>query len=432
LARGTIDLLKWSLAQEPGPMLIRDVLLAEGFGAFYYDDQAAIAAGAEHDGFTYRGEPLTRGFDAVRMPARSLGIGLLLEDGGVAWGDMMTVQYSGAGGREPVFDPKAARALVQDVVARSLVGCAVDGFRATCERVMAGQRLPAAVRYGLSQAVLQAAAHVRRLTPAEVICSEYSLPVRPKPVPLFAQSGDLRRDNTDKMILKRVDALPHGLINSAAKFGPRGEAFLDYAEWVAGRVRDLGDPQYRPILHFDLYGTAGRAFANDLRAIAGLLASAQERVGAFTLQIETPFILGSREQQIEGFAQLKALLEQMGSPVRLVADEWCDTLADVREFAARRAAHLVQIKMPDLGSLTECVEAVLAAKAAGIGAYLGGSCAETDLSARLAAHVGVATQVDLLLAKPGMGVDEGITIVGNEQSRLIAVLSARAQALAAA
>jgi methylaspartate ammonia-lyase len=411
-------------------MLIRDVLLADGFGAFYYDDQAAIAAGAEHDGFTYAGRALTKGFDAVRMPARSLGIGLLLEDGGVAWGDMMTVQYAGAGGREPVFDPVATRALVQHEIKPALIGASVSEFRAACTRFVDARPLPRAVRYGLSQALLQAASHAHRLTPAEVICREYALPVQAKAVPMFAQSGDLRHDNTDKMILKRVAALPHGLINSAAKFGSRGEVFLDYARWVAQRVRALGDPQYLPTLHFDLYGTAGRAFGNDMRAIADLLVRAQECVGSFRLHVETPFILGSRDEQIEGFVELKALLEARGSPVQLVADEWCDTLEDVRAFASRRAAHLVQIKMPDLGSLADCVAAVLVAKSAGLGAYLGGSCAETDLSARLAVHVGVATQADLLLAKPGMGVDEAITIVGNEQSRLIALLAARAGASA--
>lgn len=408
-------------------MIIRDVLLADGFGAFYYDDQAAIAAGAVHDGFTYRGTPLTPGFSAVRMPARSLGIGLALEDGTVAWGDMMTVQYSGAGGREPVFDPEAMRRLVRDSLLGVLVGAPIDGCRAACDRVFEGRALPRALRYGLSQALLQAAAHSQRITPAELICREYGLPVVARAVPLLAQSGDARQDNTDKMILKRIDAIPHGLINSAAKFGARGEVFLDYVEWVAQRVRALGDAQYRPTLHFDLYGTAGRAFDYDMQAIAAVLVEAQQRAGQLRLHIETPFILGGRAAQIEGFAELKSLLERIGSPVRLVADEWCDSLDDVRQFAGRKAAHLVQIKMPDLGSLGECIEAVLVAKAAGVGAYLGGSCAETDVSARLAAHVGVATQVDLLLAKPGMGVDEAITIVGNEQSRLIATLQSRAR-----
>ncbi len=65
-------------------MLIREVLLADGLGAFYYDDQAAIAVGAIADGFTYHGQPLTAGLTAVRMPARSLSIGIVLEDGSIA------------------------------------------------------------------------------------------------------------------------------------------------------------------------------------------------------------------------------------------------------------------------------------------------------------------------------------------------------------
>ncbi|MNP84581.1 Methylaspartate ammonia-lyase [compost metagenome] len=56
---------------------------------------------------------------------------------------------------------------------------------------------------------------------------------------------------------------------------------------------------------------------------------------------------------------------------------------------------------------------------------MGGSCAETDLSARVSVHVAVAVQADMQLAKPGMGVDEAITIVSNEQSRLLAELATR-------
>ncbi|TJW01750.1 MAG: hypothetical protein E5X42_31175, partial [Mesorhizobium sp.] len=32
-------------------MQIKDVLLAPGYGSFFYDDQAAIRAGASQDGF---------------------------------------------------------------------------------------------------------------------------------------------------------------------------------------------------------------------------------------------------------------------------------------------------------------------------------------------------------------------------------------------
>jgi len=58
-----------------------------------------------------------------------------------------------------------------------------------------------------------------------------------------------------------------------------------------------------------------------------------------------------------------------------------------------------------------------------MGAYLGGSVTETDQSSRLGAHVAMATQPDQILARPGMGVDEGHMIVYNEMARIAALLS---------
>jgi methylaspartate ammonia-lyase len=82
--------------------------------------------------------------------------------------------------------------------------------------------------------------------------------------------------------------------------------------------------------------------------------------------------------------------------------------------------------MPDLGSVHNTVDAVLACKDGGVGAFLGGSCCETGLSAKVAVHVALATQPDLIMAKPGMGVDEGVTIVQNEMQRTLAWIRARA------
>jgi methylaspartate ammonia-lyase len=81
---------------------------------------------------------------------------------------------------------------------------------------------------------------------------------------------------------------------------------------------------------------------------------------------------------------------------------------------------MIQVKMPDLGSIHNAVEAVLACKAASIGTMLGGSYAETDLSARISVHVALATRPDIIMAKPGMGVDEAISLVQNEMARTLA------------
>ena len=145
-------------------MVIR-IFSAPGLGGFFYDDQRAIREGAPREGFVYRGSPRTPGFSRIRMPAATLSVGLELEDGNVVWGDMMTVQYSGAGGREPPFDPAKATRLLENQLAHRLLACDVARFRQSLAGVFApledGASVPLAVQYGISQALLRAAAHVR-------------------------------------------------------------------------------------------------------------------------------------------------------------------------------------------------------------------------------------------------------------------------------
>jgi methylaspartate ammonia-lyase len=86
---------------------------------------------------------------------------------------------------------------------------------------------------------------------------------------------------------------------------------------------------------------------------------------------------------------------------------------------------MIHIKMPGLGSVHNSVEAVLACREGEIGALLGGSSTETDLSARATAHVALAAQPDVVTAKPGMGIDEGITILQNEMARTLVSIKTR-------
>ena len=125
---------------------------------------------------------------------------------------------------------------------------------------------------------------------------------------------------------------------------------------------------------------------------------------------------------------LKGLREEVdkrGINVELVADEWCNTLEDVKYFADNKAGHMAQIKTPDLGGINNIVEAVLYCKEKGFGAYQGGTCNETARSAQVCVNCAMATQPDQILAKPGMGVDEGYMIVNNEMERIIALRKAR-------
>ena len=70
------------------------------------------------------------------------------------------------------------------------------------------------------------------------------------------------------------------------------------------------------------------------------------------------------------------------------------------------------------------IESALLCKARGIGTYVGGTVNGTDQSAKITTHIAMATQADLLLAKPGQGFDEGLMIQFNEMQRTL-VLSSR-------
>ncbi|PBC04317.1 methylaspartate ammonia-lyase [Mesorhizobium sp. WSM3860] len=409
-------------------MRIKDVLLAPGNGAFFYDDQAAIVSGAAQDGFNYIGKPTTLGFKSIRIPASSLSIGLILADETIVWGDMMNVQYSGAGGRDPVFETAQISGLVSRAVVPRLLDVDASRYLDACAKVFEpfeDKRLPLAIEYGVSQALLRAAAHLQRTTMAEIICSEFDLPLPTRRVPIYCQSGDAREINVDKMILKAVDVLPHGLINSRQKFGQGGQTFLEFVKWVATRTRELGRPGYHPVLHFDVYGWIGQEIGLEPQSIADFICKVADTVPGFTVNIESPADFGSTRAQIENYAKIVSILDKRGSSARVVVDERCNTLEDIRLFVEAKATHLVQIKTPDVGSIVDTARAVLICKANKKGAYVGGSCTETDLSAQASVHVSVATQADMMLAKPGMGVDEAYSIVGNEQNRLLAMLNRR-------
>jgi methylaspartate ammonia-lyase len=201
---------------------IAEVLPVPVAAGFFSDDQAAIREGRTRDGFYYSGPPITAGFHRVRQPGEALSVLLVTEDGLVAHGDAASVQYAGAGGREGPFDARRAAEVVASTVAPMLVGRRLDAFRplaSAVEDVRAddGAPLQAAIRYGVSQALLAAAAGARRVTMAEVVKDEWGTGVDLRPVPIFAQCGDDSRIAVDKMVLREVDVLPHGLVNNVAE-----------------------------------------------------------------------------------------------------------------------------------------------------------------------------------------------------------------------
>ncbi len=383
-------------------MKIKEVICAEGRSGYMHRDLAAIKSGkAIPNGSLYKGKPMSPGFTHIIEPATIVSVMLVLEDGQIAFGDCADVILASVAGRDPAFNSSGHIDYMRGEVADALRGRDVTKFRPQAEDMdkymRGGKRLHTAIRYGVSQALLHATALSRKETMAEVIAREYGSTIATAPIPILASCHKDDHGQLDRVILKRV----------------------------AGRVKEIGAADYHPRIHVDLYGTLGELFSMQIEPLAEYLGKLREESGAYGLLVESPMIAATQAEQIEKFRGLRELLKKKGIDVGLIADEWCNTLADIKLFSEAGAADFVQIKTPDLGSIHNTIEAVLYCKAHGMGACLGGTANETDHSTRISTHMGLACQPDFMLSKPGLGADEALMIQTNEMARTLAILQTR-------
>ena len=413
-------------------MKIVNVVCSKGRTGFYFDDQRAIKNGAKHDGFTYVGEAVTPGFHSIRQSGEAVSVMIVLEDGQVAYGDCAAVQYSGAGGRDPLFLADDFIPVIEQEIKPLLVGRELSSFRQLAGEVdsmidaKTGKLIHTALRYGVTQAILDAVAKAKNKLMCEVVAEEYNTVVSTEEINIFTQSGDNRYDNADKMIIKGAQVLPHALINNVEeKLGKDGELLLEYVTWLKNRILSLRTSDaYNPVMHIDVYGTIGAAFDNDTEKMVSYFAKLEKAAAPIKLRIEGPMDVDDREKQMLALKEMTARLHEEKINVEVVADEWCNTLDDIKYFADNNAGDMLQIKTPDLGGINNTIEAVLYCQEKGVGAYQGGTCNETDRSAQVCVHLAMATKPVQMLAKPGMGVDEGFMIVYNEMQRILAVRKA--------
>ena len=412
-------------------MKVKDVICAAGRSGYMHRDLLAIKSGkGKPNGSLYEGAPMSPGFTRIIEPATIISVMLVLEDGQVAFGDCADVILAGVAGRDPAFNAKGHIDYVRGEVADALRGRDVSSFKANAGEMdrytWAGERLHTAIRYGVSQALLHATALSHKQTMAEVIAREYGCTISTVPIPILASCHKDDAGQLDRVILKRVELLPHASFQIVSEHvGLEGEKLAAFVRRVATRVKEIGDADYHPRIHVDLYGTLGELFSMDVGRLADYLGRLRQESGAYKLLVESPMIAKTQEEQIAKFRTLRELLESKGIDVGLIADEWCNTLPDIRLFAEAGAADFVQIKTPDLGSIHNTIEAVLYCKSHGMGACLGGTANETDHSTRISCHMGLACQPDFMLSKPGLGADEALMIQTNEMARTLALLEAR-------
>src|SRR5207237_1546864 len=137
-----------------------------------------------------------------------------------------------------------------------------------------------------TQALLHAAALAQHRTMAEIVAAEYGCEIATAPLPILASCHKEDATMIDRMILKRVELLPHASFQQVERdIGLKGEKLIAYAPGIVRRIREIGDPDYRPIIHLDVYGTIGELFCDNTAAIARYLGELRAAVGPHELRV---------------------------------------------------------------------------------------------------------------------------------------------------
>lgn len=404
---------------------IRKIISVPTQGAYYYEDVSRLQESPVPEEARWNTPGKTPGFRYVREVADVVSVGIVSSSGEISWGDCVGVSYSGKSGREGVFRHQSGINSLNEL-APLLVGKPLDKFRELVP-LFEKRQMHKAVHYGLTQALLRGVATTSKCSVTETICREWKLPLPTRLVPLQGSSGNNRQTNADKMIINRLEGLPHGQIDTPeTQLGKRGEILLDYARWLKKRIDELGDHSYFPTIHLDVHGAIGKIFGGDPTLIASYLRQIENSVQPYALRFESVLLGQSKQETISRLKELRQKLSSLHSKIELVADEWANTKEDILDFADSGAVQMIHLKMPDLGGIQESIETVLALKSRGIKSLLGGSCIETEISALVSVHIALATQPTALLAKPGMGIDEAIMLCRNEMQRTLHVFSGTA------
>jgi methylaspartate ammonia-lyase len=191
----------------------------------------------------------------------------------------------------------------------------------------------------------------------------------------------------------------------------------------------------------DLAGALGEIADHHPGHMLGHLHAWRLAAGPYPLRLEDPVLLPHRQAQIDALQELRENLRLRRIDIQLVARRWISSPDDLAAFLTTQPAkvrpasrsgsgtgppaHMIHLQVPQFGSLHNAVDAVLACQRAGIWALLGGGTAETDLAARAAVHVALATGPDLFLARPGTAVGWAMSLARNEMSRTLATFAPR-------
>ena len=262
--------------------------------------------------------------------------------------------------------------------------------------VQAERPLPTALRYGISQAILQAcAAHTQQpltrfLTPADTT-TQPELIVQAEDVshaPLFPHVGGIRYTIQTKEPAKHL--------------GQQGEKLQGYlrqlAQWLS-RMATAGNHNHQPILYLEARGITGELYQNNLGRLLGMVYGLDLAVKPYKLYIVDP--LSPAELEAEGnlLKETKSLINYLGFrklEAQVGVSRPIQRLSDVQMWAEEKGADFICLRPHQLGTLSQLYQAADICHQAEIPFTVICHPRETNRTIQLLTAAGQATQASFL------------------------------------
>lgn len=401
---------------------VKQLITAISWGSYYFEDITRIRKDLVNVPDRYHTPTHHQSYPRVRSPAPAVNIGLVLKSGRVAWGDCVPVSFSGKSGRALPKDPQALATWFHENLEPWFKGRSLASWL-TLENNFLDEfgDIPAFIRYGVSQAMVSAVAEANAVPLWKIFASELGHAAPAERIALHGSCGGDWGDTVDRMLARGLMFLPQGQFEYLEQqIGLDGKNLIEWIESFKKRAQRFN---YQPVLTMDFHGALDELANGNLTKVADMIESFARAALPHHCHIESPILAQDFATFKSRISELKSLIEQRGltSPMfRIVADEWANSVEDIRTLAISNAVDGVHVKMPDTGTLSECAEAVAILKDCKAFALLGGSCTETMNGAKATAHLASVIRPDAVLVKPGMGFDESFAFLDSEIARAVA------------
>jgi len=258
-----------------------------------------------------------------------------------------------------------------------------------------------ALQYGLSAALLQAVASVNRVTVAELVAREYGLTLGETAVPLRIALNDENIQTARTILTTHVASLSYTTSknNHKATLGANGERLQQHIRQIAAWLQTV-DTAFQPTLHLDLRDGFRALFNNDEGKVLGALFGLEQAAKPYLLHMQNPVWHDSHEAQRKSLEKLLGYLAFRRLKLKLVADAWVDSLADVEDFANSEVCHMVHVELHRLGNLEVGITAILHLKSQNQPVILSGE------DNPLTTHIALTTTPTILSGSPQLHYNE--------------------------